>query len=100
MQHSTKHTLSSNQRPKPRTHIDGIEVNESEHVKAMGHTKIRLKQIAMASGPNKFETWPNAAPPYQNKKNEHGSFNGKHIAGELTNLNNEWKGHRLLFSSQ
>ena len=48
MHHSTKHTLSSSQRPNPRTHIDGIEVNESEHVNSMGHTEIRLMEIAMA----------------------------------------------------
>ena len=48
-QNSTKHTLSSSQRPNPRTHIDGTEVNESEHVNSMGHTEIRLKEIAMAT---------------------------------------------------
>ena len=45
-------------------HIDGIEVNESEHVNSMGHTEIKLKEIAVATGPNEFETWPNAAPPH------------------------------------
>ena len=49
MQHSTKHTLSSSQRPNPRTHIDGIEVSESENVSSNGHTEIKLKEIATAT---------------------------------------------------
>jgi hypothetical protein len=64
MQHSTKHTLSSSQRPNPRTHIDGIEVSKSEHVNSTGHTEIKLKEIAVATSPNEIETWPNATPPH------------------------------------
>ena len=74
MQHSTKHTLSSSQRPKPRTHIDGIKMNESENDNSMVHTEISLKEIAMATDPNEFEAWPNATTP-QKANMEHSAAN-------------------------
>jgi len=63
VQYFTTCIMLTNQWPKPRTHIDSIEMWASQHVNSMGHIETTREGDAMANDPKAFVTCPNAAPP-------------------------------------